>query len=80
METARYLAFILLGTEPNSVQMIDLGLAEPINQLISAFRHRGFPRSDGAARSASLHQLEGGLWERSSLFPFFDLPLFSLLF
>ncbi len=38
----------------------------------------GFPRFDGATRSASVHPLEGGLWEQSSLLPFFDLPLFSL--
>ena len=37
-KAARYLAFVLLGAEPNTVQLIDLGEAERIDQLISSFR------------------------------------------
>lgn len=35
---ARYLAFTLVAREPDSIQMIDLGEAEPIDNLIAAFR------------------------------------------
>jgi len=35
---ARYLAFILPANEPEQVQMIDLGEAEPIDNLIRVFR------------------------------------------
>jgi CHAT domain-containing protein len=35
---ARYLSFILPGGEPDQVQMIDLGEAEPIDRLITDFR------------------------------------------
>jgi tetratricopeptide (TPR) repeat protein len=35
---ARYLAFVLAGGEPDRVQMIDLGEAEPIDRLIADFR------------------------------------------
>ncbi len=35
---ARYLAFVLHAREPDEVQMIDLGEAEPIDQLIANFR------------------------------------------
>lgn len=36
--TPRYLAFVLASREPNSVQMIDLGVADRIDQLIAKFR------------------------------------------
>ena len=35
---ARYVAFVLPGGEPDDVQMIDLGEAEPIDRLIADFR------------------------------------------
>ena len=35
---ARYLAFVLPAGEPNNVQMIDLGEAEPIDRMITTFR------------------------------------------
>jgi CHAT domain-containing protein len=35
---ARYIAFVLPGGEPDEVQMIDLGEAEPIDGLIADFR------------------------------------------
>jgi CHAT domain-containing protein/tetratricopeptide (TPR) repeat protein len=35
---ARYLAFVLPAGEPDNVQMIDLGEAEPIDQMIADFR------------------------------------------
>ena len=35
---ARYLAFVLFGEEPDEVRMIDLGEAEPIDQMIADFR------------------------------------------
>lgn len=35
---ARYLAFILTAGQPDTVQMIDLGAADPIDRLIQAFR------------------------------------------
>jgi len=35
---ARYLAFVLLAGEPDNVQMIDLGEAEPIDRMIADFR------------------------------------------
>ncbi len=38
-QRARYLAFILPAGQPDQVQMIDLGEAEPIDQLIQDFRH-----------------------------------------
>src|SRR5262249_21396590 len=34
----RYLAFLLPGASPDAVQMIDLGEAGPIDDLIAAFR------------------------------------------
>jgi CHAT domain-containing protein/tetratricopeptide (TPR) repeat protein len=38
-QPARYLAFILPAGQPEQVQMIDLGEAEPIDQLIADFRN-----------------------------------------
>ena len=38
-QPARYLAFVLPAGQPDKVQMIDLGEAEPIDQLIQDFRH-----------------------------------------
>ena len=35
---ARYLAFVLPADEPDNVQMLDLGEAEPIDQMIATFR------------------------------------------
>jgi tetratricopeptide (TPR) repeat protein len=35
---ARYVAFVLLAGEPDGVQMIDLGEADPIDRLIADFR------------------------------------------
>jgi hypothetical protein len=35
---ARYLAFVLPAREPDNVQMIDLGEAEPIDRMIATFR------------------------------------------
>jgi hypothetical protein len=35
---SRYLAFVLVGGEPENVQMIDLGKAKPIDRLIADFR------------------------------------------
>jgi CHAT domain-containing protein/Tfp pilus assembly protein PilF len=35
---ARYLAFVLPAREPDNLQMIDLGEAEPIDQMIATFR------------------------------------------
>ncbi|HBL13592.1 MAG TPA: hypothetical protein DD379_19775 [Cyanobacteria bacterium UBA11162] len=37
-QPTRYLAFILPAAQPNQIEMIDLGEAEPINQLIHQFR------------------------------------------
>lgn len=37
-KSARYLAFVLLGGDPDTVAMIDLGEANPIDRLIDAFR------------------------------------------
>jgi CHAT domain-containing protein/tetratricopeptide (TPR) repeat protein len=37
-QSARYLAFILSAGEPDNVHMIDLGEAEPIDEMIAAFR------------------------------------------
>jgi CHAT domain-containing protein len=38
-EPARYLAFIMLAKEPDDVRLVDLGEAEPIDQLIATFRN-----------------------------------------
>jgi CHAT domain-containing protein/tetratricopeptide (TPR) repeat protein len=35
---ARYLAFVILAREPETVEMIDLGKAEPIDRMIATFR------------------------------------------
>jgi CHAT domain-containing protein len=35
---ARYLAFLLAASQPDNVRLIDLGAAEPIDQLIELFR------------------------------------------
>jgi hypothetical protein len=51
-QPARYLAFVLPAGEPDNVQMLDLGEAEPIDRLIADFRRgitgesevRGQPR------------------------------------
>ena len=51
-QPARYLAFILPAGQPDQVQMIDLGEAEPIDQLIQDFRHYA---SDG---SLAVHSLD----------------------
>lgn len=37
-QEARYLAFVVAAEEPDTVQMVDLGAAEPIDRLIGAFR------------------------------------------
>ena len=37
-QPARYLAFVLATGQPANVQMIDLGEAEPIDQMIADFR------------------------------------------
>jgi tetratricopeptide (TPR) repeat protein len=50
----RYLAFILPAGQPDKVQMIDLGEAEPIDQLIQGFRHYA---SDGYL---AVHSLDMG--------------------
>jgi len=44
---ARYLAFVLIAGHPDSVQMIDLGLAKPIDDMISTFRRSITGESDG---------------------------------
>ncbi len=38
MQPARYVAFVLPSQQPDAVQMIDLGEAEPIDRLIKVFR------------------------------------------
>jgi tetratricopeptide (TPR) repeat protein len=38
-DPARYLAFVLPAGQPDQVQMIDLGEAEPIDQMIAGFRN-----------------------------------------
>jgi hypothetical protein len=53
-QPARYLAFILPAGQPDQVQMLDLGEAEPIDQLIQDFRHYA---SDG---SLAVHSLDMG--------------------
>jgi len=53
-QPARYLAFILPAGQPDKVQMIDLGEAEPIDQLIQDFRHYA---SDGYL---AVHSLDMG--------------------
>ncbi|MBD2015115.1 CHAT domain-containing protein [Microcoleus sp. FACHB-53] len=53
-QPARYLAFILPAGQPDQVQMIDLGEAEPIDQLIQDFRHYA---SDGYL---AVHSLDMG--------------------
>ncbi len=35
---ARYLAFVMAAGEPDNIEMIDLGEAEPIDQMIATFR------------------------------------------
>jgi CHAT domain-containing protein/tetratricopeptide (TPR) repeat protein len=42
-QPSRYLAFVLLAGRPEQVQMIDLGEAEPIDQLIADFRATVYP-------------------------------------
>ncbi len=37
-KAARYMAFVLLGGEPDEVQMVDLGMAGRVNRLIGDFR------------------------------------------
>jgi len=53
-QPARYLAFILPAGQPDQVQMIDLGEAKPIDQLIQDFRHYA---SDGYL---AVHSLDMG--------------------
>jgi tetratricopeptide (TPR) repeat protein len=53
-QPARYLAFILPARQPDQVQMIDLGEAEPIDQLIQDFRRYA---SDGYL---AVHSLDMG--------------------
>ncbi|MBW4544732.1 MAG: CHAT domain-containing protein [Symplocastrum torsivum CPER-KK1] len=53
-QPAHYLAFILPAGQPDQVQMIDLGEAEPIDQLIQDFRHYA---SDG---NLVVHSLDMG--------------------
>ena len=53
-QPAHYLAFILPAGQPDQVQMIDLGEAEPIDQLIQDFRHYA---SDGYR---AVHSLDMG--------------------
>jgi CHAT domain-containing protein/tetratricopeptide (TPR) repeat protein len=74
---ARYLAFIVLAKEPDKVQMIDLGEAEPIDRLIEDFRNRvalppdkrpsrkmaGLPATSGAPAAA-----DAGLRLREAVF------------
>ena len=37
-QSNRYIAFILIAKEPDEVHMIDLGLAEPIDQMLNEFK------------------------------------------
>jgi hypothetical protein len=55
---ARYMAFIMPGGEPDNVQMIDLGEAEPIDMMITAFR-----RSIIGKESRNLLPIDKGSWE-----------------
>jgi CHAT domain-containing protein/tetratricopeptide (TPR) repeat protein len=59
-EPARYLAFVLHAGEPDNAHMIDLGEAEPIDQMVAAFRaaitgekENSYNRDLGAAPSGS---------------------------
>jgi CHAT domain-containing protein len=38
VKPAHYIAFILLGNEPDNVQMIDLGEAKPVDKMINSLR------------------------------------------
>jgi tetratricopeptide (TPR) repeat protein len=40
---ARYMAFVLSAGDPDTVQMIDVGEAEPIDMMIAAFRDSIYP-------------------------------------
>ena len=37
-ESARYLAFVIVAGKPETIEMIDLGAAEPIDRMIATFR------------------------------------------
>ena len=56
-QPVRYLAFVLHADQPDAVQMLDLGLVEPIDQTLATWRREiemaGRPRSDnGSGRPA----------------------------
>ncbi len=68
---ARYLAFVLFGGEPDNVQMIDLGNAEPIDRMIEDFRAgiSGEGRGLRAAEAESNSNLDDiGAMLRESVF------------
>jgi CHAT domain-containing protein/tetratricopeptide (TPR) repeat protein len=60
---ARYLAFTLPADAPEDIAMIDLGEAEPIDQLIAAFRTAiiGEPEPAGARRNEQAETLSPNL-------------------
>ncbi len=72
---ARYLAFVLPAGEPDNLQMIDLGEAEPIDRMIATFRaaiteedesagERGLGAWPGAQGGAASGGAGGGRGER----------------
>jgi CHAT domain-containing protein/tetratricopeptide (TPR) repeat protein len=58
-QPARYLAFVLPAGEPDNVQMLDLGEAEPIDRMIADFR-AVITRDPGERRRAQVPYAEGG--------------------
>jgi tetratricopeptide (TPR) repeat protein/CHAT domain-containing protein len=46
-KAARYLAFVLAAGKPNDIQMIDLGEADPIDQMVTGFRESVTGEAEG---------------------------------
>src|SRR5439155_17706553 len=67
---ARYLAFVLPAGEPDSVRMIDLGEAGPIDRLVADFRAALTGEADSGSRGRPSDTPAGGapgrrgLWAR----------------
>jgi CHAT domain-containing protein len=69
LRRARYLAFVLPAGEPDAVQMLDLGEAEPIDRMIASFRSHVVGEAEHGGRGMpSLAFVHPGATLRAALF------------
>jgi CHAT domain-containing protein/tetratricopeptide (TPR) repeat protein len=60
VEPERYVAFVVPAGDHGSAQMIDLGLAEPIDRALRAFRASVTGRAEGGEQPAASNRIDAG--------------------